>query len=180
MTRTSLYLRSFLGCVILIHWDVCFYLFTIVFMNMYCFLLNETVHRGIKSQWSTRFTQCRSYLMNVIDEDWAIFGFLSVVYFWKRSIKYLNKKLASSDSCAIVLRLRCQNGSCCISFSPAFSSVVRILPRHLRDLMVLSEISSIHRTLMGISPLVANIAFLEILKQWPLYGAVLYEVSVST
>lgn len=60
-----------------------------------------------------------------------------------------------------------------------FSSVVRILPRHLRDLMVLSEISMVHRTLVGTSPLVANIAFLDILKQWPLYGAVLYEVSVS-
>ena len=58
------------------------------------------------------------------------------------------------------------------------STVVRILPRHLRDLQS-TEIRAVHETLIGTAPLIANVAFLEILKQWPLYGATMFEVSVS-
>jgi len=59
------------------------------------------------------------------------------------------------------------------------STVVRILPRHLRELTQPAEIRAAHETLVGTAALHANIAFLEILKQWPLFGAIQFEVSVS-
>jgi len=62
----------------------------------------------------------------------------------------------------------------------ADSTVVRILPRHLRELTQPTEIRSAHETLVGTPALLANVAFLEILKQWPLFGAIQFEVSVST
>lgn len=59
------------------------------------------------------------------------------------------------------------------------STVVRILPRHLRELTQPSEIRAAHETLVGTPALLANVTFLEILKQWPLFGAIQFEVSVS-
>ena len=56
---------------------------------------------------------------------------------------------------------------------------MRILPRHLRDLMQVSEVAVIHKTLAGTPPMAANIEFLSVLKHWPLYGATVYEVTVS-
>ena len=57
---------------------------------------------------------------------------------------------------------------------------MRILPRHLRELIDVSEISDVHKTLIGTSAVAANIAFLDVLKHWPLYGATFFEVTVST
>ena len=59
------------------------------------------------------------------------------------------------------------------------STVVRILPRHLRELTQPADIRAVHETLVGTPALLANVAFLEILKQWPLFGAIQFEVSVS-
>lgn len=59
------------------------------------------------------------------------------------------------------------------------STVVRILPRHLRELTQPADIRAAHETLVGTAALHANVAFLEILKQWPLFGAIQFEVSVS-
>jgi len=59
------------------------------------------------------------------------------------------------------------------------STVVRILPRHLRELTQPVEIRAVHETLVGTPALLANVAFLEILKQWPLFGAIQFEVSVG-
>jgi len=59
------------------------------------------------------------------------------------------------------------------------STVVRILPRHLRELTQPAEIRAAHETLVGTPALLANVAFLDILKQWPLFGAIQFEVSVS-
>lgn len=56
---------------------------------------------------------------------------------------------------------------------------MRILPRHLRELINIADIQTVHKTLTGISPIAADIAFLDVLKHWPLYGASFYEVTVS-
>ena len=56
---------------------------------------------------------------------------------------------------------------------------MRILPRHLRDLMRVSDIANVHRTLGGLNPIDANIAFLDVLKLWPLYGATSFSITVS-
>ena len=61
----------------------------------------------------------------------------------------------------------------------SFSSVVRILPRHLRDLMQTNEISAVYKNLAGMTGLEANIAFLNILREWPLFGATMFDVSQS-
>ena len=57
---------------------------------------------------------------------------------------------------------------------------MRILPRHLRDLIHVSDIAADHRNLFDLSPMAANIAFIEVLKHWPLYGATFFDVTVST
>ncbi len=56
---------------------------------------------------------------------------------------------------------------------------MRILPRHLRKLINVWDISLDHKMLMGTSALAATISFIEILKHWPLYGATFFDVSVS-
>ena len=61
-----------------------------------------------------------------------------------------------------------------------FSSVMRILPRHLRDLINMEEIPPLHKTLLGTAPTQANITFMNILRLWPLYGATMFDVTVST
>ena len=58
-------------------------------------------------------------------------------------------------------------------------SVMRILPRHLRDLIHVTDIAADHRNLFELSPMAANIAFIEVLKHWPLYGATFFDVTVS-
>ena len=60
-----------------------------------------------------------------------------------------------------------------------FRSVMRILPRHLRDLINIADIAAVHSGLEGTSPMSANVAFLDILHLWPLYGATFYKVTVS-
>ena len=67
----------------------------------------------------------------------------------------------------------------CFSGEQSFSSVVRILPRHLRDLMQTNEMSAVYKKLAGMTGLEANIAFLNILREWPLYGATMFDVSQS-
>ena len=56
---------------------------------------------------------------------------------------------------------------------------MRILPRHLRDLIHVTDIAADHRNLFELSPMAANIAFIEVLKHWPLYGASFFDVTVS-
>ena len=56
---------------------------------------------------------------------------------------------------------------------------MRILPRHLRDLIHVSDISTDHRNLYSLSPMASNVAFIEVLKHWPLYGATFFDVTVS-
>ena len=56
---------------------------------------------------------------------------------------------------------------------------MRILPRHIRDLIQVPEIATVHKLCVGMSQIAANIACLHILSQWPLYGASFFEVSVS-
>jgi len=76
----------------------------------------------------------------------------------------------------LACRLWCIGSACMYDVG---STVVRILPRHLRELTQPAEIRAVHETLVGTPALLANIAFLEILKQWPLFGAIQFEVSVS-
>ena len=57
---------------------------------------------------------------------------------------------------------------------------MRVLPRRLREFIHVEEIECAYRTLGGISSVQADIAFLDVLKNWPLYGATIYQVSVST
>ena len=59
------------------------------------------------------------------------------------------------------------------------SSVMRILPRHLRELIHIPDISLVHKTLHGVSPMAANIKFLDVVRHWPLYGATFFEITVS-
>ena len=59
------------------------------------------------------------------------------------------------------------------------SSVMRILPRHLRDLVDSGDIARVHSTLKGTDLISANVAFIDILRHWPLYGATMYDVTVS-
>ena len=68
----------------------------------------------------------------------------------------------------------------CVCVRVFASTVVRILPRHLRELTQPADIRAVHETLVGTPALLANVAFLEILKQWPLFGAVQFEVSVGS
>ena len=56
---------------------------------------------------------------------------------------------------------------------------MRILPRHLRDLLVIDDIVLLHKTFAGTPCVQINIAFIEILKQWPLYGSTMFKVTVS-
>jgi len=70
-------------------------------------------------------------------------------------------------------------GCACVCMCGTGSTVVRILPRHLRELTQPAEIRFAHEALVGTPALLANVAFLEILKQWPLFGAIQFEVSVS-
>ncbi len=55
---------------------------------------------------------------------------------------------------------------------------MRILPRHLRDLIDVLDIALDHRNVSGMAPMAANIAFIEVLKAWPLYGATFFDVTV--
>ena len=59
------------------------------------------------------------------------------------------------------------------------SSVMRILPRHLREVVSVLDISHLHQSLIGMSYTGANLAFMDVLKNWPLFGSTVYEVSVS-
>jgi hypothetical protein len=60
-----------------------------------------------------------------------------------------------------------------------FSTVTRILPRNIRELVREDDISAMHKALTGMDATQANIAFMEVLRNWPLYGATMFEVSVS-
>ena len=59
------------------------------------------------------------------------------------------------------------------------SSVVRILPRHLRELIGIEEIEAEHKILNSTTAFTSNTLFIHILSQWPLFGSSVYEVSVS-
>lgn len=56
---------------------------------------------------------------------------------------------------------------------------MRILPRHLRELIHIPDISLVHKTLHAVSPMSANIRFLQVIRHWPLYGATCFDVVVS-
>ena len=56
---------------------------------------------------------------------------------------------------------------------------MRILPRHLRELVDSSDVARVHASLKGTTIISANVAFIDILRHWPLYGATMYDVTVS-
>lgn len=57
---------------------------------------------------------------------------------------------------------------------------MRILPRHLRDLIRLDDVMANHKRLGKMSQFKAQIDFLRLLQLWPLFGSVMFEVDVST
>ena len=56
---------------------------------------------------------------------------------------------------------------------------MRILPRHLRHLISAEEIAPLHKSLRGHFHSRVNTAFLDVLRHWPLFGANMFEVTVS-
>ncbi|ELU17223.1 hypothetical protein CAPTEDRAFT_210514 [Capitella teleta] len=61
-----------------------------------------------------------------------------------------------------------------------YTSVIRILPRHLRDQVQSAEVAKVHASLKGLDIMSANVAFIDILRHWPLYGATMYDVTQTT
>ncbi|KAH9515344.1 hypothetical protein Btru_014195 [Bulinus truncatus] len=58
-----------------------------------------------------------------------------------------------------------------------YTSVMRILPRDMRCTVRPEEIATTHKTVLDISPHQAVLSFIGLLKNWPLFGATVFEVS---
>lgn len=61
-----------------------------------------------------------------------------------------------------------------------FSSYLRILPPYVKDSVRVEDIVCVHNSLMELTPNQAILAFIEVLKQWTLFGAQVFSVSVNT
>lgn len=64
-------------------------------------------------------------------------------------------------------------------FCGCCSSCLRILPPYIRDSVRLDDIACAHNSVMELTPNQAILAFIEVLKQWTLFGAHVFSVSVS-
>ncbi|XP_074662295.1 pleckstrin homology domain-containing family H member 2-like [Tubulanus polymorphus] len=60
-----------------------------------------------------------------------------------------------------------------------YSTVTRILPRSLRDSVHDNDIMAMHGALKGMDATQAHLASMDVLRNWPLYGAMVYEVTQS-
>ncbi|XP_078315384.1 unconventional myosin heavy chain 6-like isoform X9 [Crassostrea virginica] len=58
-----------------------------------------------------------------------------------------------------------------------YSSCLRILPPYIRDSVRLDDIACAHNSVMELTPNQAILAFIEVLKQWTLFGAHVFSVS---
>ncbi|XP_062572386.1 myosin-I heavy chain-like isoform X2 [Saccostrea cucullata] len=58
-----------------------------------------------------------------------------------------------------------------------YSSCLRILPAYIRDSVRLEDVACVHNSVMELLPNQAILAFIEILKQWTLFGAQVFNVS---
>ncbi|KAK0050723.1 unconventional myosin-X [Biomphalaria pfeifferi] len=58
-----------------------------------------------------------------------------------------------------------------------YTSVVRILPRDMRCTVRPEEVATTHKTVLDISPHQAILSFINLLKNWTLFGATVFEVS---
>ena len=56
---------------------------------------------------------------------------------------------------------------------------MRILPRHLRELISVDDIPVLHKSLARTPPSQAKIRFMHILRHWPLYGATMFTVTAG-
>ncbi len=110
-----------------------------------------------------------------------ILNYIASQRFQRDSVIRENKTMSSSayrwDATSLNWVLRSCRRVTLLDFCD-FRSVMRILPRHLRDLIHVSDIAADHRNLNNVSPMGANIAFIEVLKAWPLYGAAFFDVTV--
>ena len=59
------------------------------------------------------------------------------------------------------------------------SSVMRILPRDMRPHVRLEDVVILHKSMSDLMPGQAVLQFIEVLKSWPLFGASIFEISVS-
>ncbi|XP_060082957.1 myosin-I heavy chain-like [Ylistrum balloti] len=57
-----------------------------------------------------------------------------------------------------------------------YSSVIRILPRDMRTEVKVEDIAVAHKAVMNMTPGQAMLAFIELLKSWPLFGATIFQV----
>ena len=60
-----------------------------------------------------------------------------------------------------------------------FSPVMRILPCDMRPYVHLEDIVILHKSMSDLMPGQAVLQFIEVLKSWPLFGASVFEISVS-
>ncbi|CAL1545802.1 unnamed protein product [Lymnaea stagnalis] len=58
-----------------------------------------------------------------------------------------------------------------------YTSVMRILPRDMRCTVRPEEVATTHKTVLDMSPHQAVISFINLLKNWPLFGSTVFEVS---
>ncbi|XP_052271099.1 unconventional myosin-VIIb-like isoform X2 [Dreissena polymorpha] len=58
-----------------------------------------------------------------------------------------------------------------------YSSVMRILPREMRPHVRLEDVVILHKSMSDLMPGQAVLQFIEVLKQWPLFGAAVFEIS---
>ena len=60
------------------------------------------------------------------------------------------------------------------------SSVMRILPRDMRPHVRLEDVVILHKSMSDLMPGQAVLQFIEVLKSWPLFGASIFDISVSS
>ncbi|XP_035824689.1 myosin-I heavy chain [Aplysia californica] len=58
-----------------------------------------------------------------------------------------------------------------------YTSVMRILPRDMRCTVRPEEVATTHKTVLDMSPHQAVVSFINLLKNWSLFGATIFEVS---
>ncbi|XP_056022495.1 myosin-I heavy chain-like isoform X9 [Ostrea edulis] len=58
-----------------------------------------------------------------------------------------------------------------------YSSSSRILPAYIRDSVRLEDVACVHNSFLELTPNQAILAFIEVLKQWDLFGAQVFNVS---
>ena len=56
---------------------------------------------------------------------------------------------------------------------------MRILPRDMRPHVRVEDIVILHKSLSDLTPSQAVLQFIEVLKGWPLFGASVFDISVS-